>query len=53
MLLFLLSQGSEAAADLDMIKGMVEDTLFSAHPAMVLNLKASMFPSVVRKALCL
>ncbi|XP_027886251.1 phospholipid transfer protein C2CD2L isoform X1 [Xiphophorus couchianus] len=42
----LQRQGSEAAADLDMIKGMVEDTLFSAHPAMVLNLKASVFSSV-------
>ncbi|XP_007563265.1 phospholipid transfer protein C2CD2L isoform X1 [Poecilia formosa] len=42
----LQRQRSEATADLDMIKGMVEDTLFSAHPAMVLNLKASMSPSV-------
>ncbi|KAM4726693.1 phospholipid transfer protein C2CD2L isoform 2-T2 [Anableps anableps] len=42
----LQRQGSEAAADLDMIKGMVEDTLFSAHPAMVLNLKASVSPSL-------
>lgn len=45
----LQRQGSEAAADLGMIKGMVEDTLFSAQPAMVLNLKASMSPSLSPK----
>lgn len=31
--------GAEAEADLDMIKGLIEDTLFSTQPAMVLNLK--------------
>ncbi|MEQ2213009.1 hypothetical protein XENOCAPTIV_008184 [Xenoophorus captivus] len=40
-------QGSEAGADLDMIKGMVEDTLFGAQPAMVLNLKAFMSPCLL------
>uniref|UniRef100_A0A3B5B6P8 C2CD2 like n=1 Tax=Stegastes partitus TaxID=144197 RepID=A0A3B5B6P8_9TELE len=29
----------DGAVDLDMIKGLIEDTLFSTHPAMVLNLK--------------
>lgn len=53
MLLIISSQGSEAAADLGMIKGMVEDTLFSAQPAMVLTLKASMSASLVRKPFCL
>ncbi|KAM4546351.1 phospholipid transfer protein C2CD2L isoform 1-T1 [Fundulus diaphanus] len=42
----LQRQGSEAGADLDMIKGMVEDTLFSAQPAMILNLKPSVSPSL-------
>ncbi|XP_072231093.1 phospholipid transfer protein C2CD2L isoform X2 [Leuresthes tenuis] len=32
-------RGADGEADLDMIKGMVEDTLFSTQPAMVLNLK--------------
>ncbi|XP_038145052.1 phospholipid transfer protein C2CD2L isoform X1 [Cyprinodon tularosa] len=41
----LQRQGPGAGADLDMIKGMVEDSLFSAQPAMVLNLKASVSPS--------
>uniref|UniRef100_A0A3B5AU79 C2CD2 like n=1 Tax=Stegastes partitus TaxID=144197 RepID=A0A3B5AU79_9TELE len=35
----LQRQGAEGAVDLDMIKGLIEDTLFSTHPAMVLNLK--------------
>ncbi|MED6265198.1 hypothetical protein CHARACLAT_022970, partial [Characodon lateralis] len=42
-------QGSEAGADLDMIKGMVEDTLFGAQPAMVLNLKSFMSPCLSPK----
>ncbi|XP_030010083.1 phospholipid transfer protein C2CD2L isoform X2 [Sphaeramia orbicularis] len=32
-------QSTEGEADLDMIKGLIEDTLFSTQPAMVLNLK--------------
>uniref|UniRef100_A0A3P9HMH5 C2cd2 like n=1 Tax=Oryzias latipes TaxID=8090 RepID=A0A3P9HMH5_ORYLA len=32
---------SEGEADLHMIRGLIEDTLFSTQPAMVLNLKAS------------
>nr|XP_019941363.1 PREDICTED: C2 domain-containing protein 2-like [Paralichthys olivaceus]XP_019941364.1 PREDICTED: C2 domain-containing protein 2-like [Paralichthys olivaceus] len=32
-------QGTEGEADLSMIKGLIEDTLFSTQPAMVLNLK--------------
>ncbi|XP_040907073.1 phospholipid transfer protein C2CD2L isoform X2 [Toxotes jaculatrix] len=35
----LQRQGTEAEADLGMIKGLIEDTLFSTQPAMVLNLK--------------
>ncbi|XP_045895444.1 phospholipid transfer protein C2CD2L [Micropterus dolomieu] len=35
----LQTQGTEGEADLDMIKGLIEDTLFSTQPAMVLNLK--------------
>ncbi|KAM8897826.1 phospholipid transfer protein C2CD2L isoform 2-T3 [Spinachia spinachia] len=35
----LQRQGTEEAADVDMIKGLIEDTLFSTQPAMVLNLK--------------
>ncbi|XP_023135967.2 phospholipid transfer protein C2CD2L isoform X1 [Amphiprion ocellaris] len=35
----LQRQGAESEVDLDMIKGLIEDTLFSTHPAMVLNLK--------------
>nr|XP_046266726.1 phospholipid transfer protein C2CD2L isoform X2 [Scatophagus argus] len=37
----LQRQGTESEADLDMIKGLIEDTLFSTQPAMVLNLKTS------------
>uniref|UniRef100_A0A1A8FK66 C2cd2-like n=1 Tax=Nothobranchius korthausae TaxID=1143690 RepID=A0A1A8FK66_9TELE len=37
----LQRQGAEAEADLETIKGMIEDTLFSTQPAMVLNLKTS------------
>ncbi|XP_032390366.1 phospholipid transfer protein C2CD2L isoform X2 [Etheostoma spectabile] len=36
----LQRQGSECGVDLDMIKGLIEDTLFSTQPAMVLNLKS-------------
>ncbi|XP_073335956.1 phospholipid transfer protein C2CD2L [Pagrus major] len=36
----LQRKGTEGVADLDMIKGLIEDTLFSTQPAMVLNLKA-------------
>ncbi|XP_030293689.1 phospholipid transfer protein C2CD2L [Sparus aurata] len=36
----LQRKGTEGGADLDMIKGLIEDTLFSTQPAMVLNLKA-------------
>ncbi|KAF7655845.1 hypothetical protein LDENG_00049510 [Lucifuga dentata] len=35
----LQRQGTEGDADLDMIKALIEDTLFSTQPAMVLNLK--------------
>uniref|UniRef100_UPI003AAF4B19 phospholipid transfer protein C2CD2L n=1 Tax=Centroberyx gerrardi TaxID=166262 RepID=UPI003AAF4B19 len=35
----LQRQGGEGEADLGMIKGLIEDTLFSTQPAMVLNLK--------------
>ncbi|KAI4813764.1 hypothetical protein KUCAC02_002994 [Chaenocephalus aceratus] len=35
----LQRQDTEGQADLDTIKGLIEDTLFSAQPAMVLNLK--------------
>uniref|UniRef100_UPI0037E98495 phospholipid transfer protein C2CD2L n=1 Tax=Semicossyphus pulcher TaxID=241346 RepID=UPI0037E98495 len=35
----LQRQGSEVDADLGTIKGLIEDTLFSTQPAMVLNLK--------------
>ncbi|XP_068600604.1 phospholipid transfer protein C2CD2L [Brachionichthys hirsutus] len=35
----LQRQGSEGAADLDMIKGLLEDTLFDTQPAMIVNLK--------------
>ncbi|XP_068572321.1 phospholipid transfer protein C2CD2L isoform X2 [Cebidichthys violaceus] len=35
----LQRQATEVGADLDMIKGLIEDTLFSTQPAMVLNLK--------------
>ncbi|XP_068187225.1 phospholipid transfer protein C2CD2L [Antennarius striatus] len=33
-------QGFEGEEDLDMIKGLLEDTLFNTQPAMVVNLKA-------------
>ncbi|XP_069002697.1 phospholipid transfer protein C2CD2L isoform X1 [Embiotoca jacksoni] len=35
----LQRQGFECEVDLNMIKGLIEDTLFSTQPAMVLNLK--------------
>ncbi|XP_059208050.1 phospholipid transfer protein C2CD2L isoform X2 [Centropristis striata] len=35
----LQRQGAEGVADVDVIKGLIEDTLFSTQPAMVLNLK--------------
>lgn len=35
----LQRQGADSDADLDTIKGLIEDTLFSTQPAMVLNLK--------------
>ncbi|KAM9846725.1 phospholipid transfer protein C2CD2L isoform 2-T2 [Aulostomus maculatus] len=35
----LQRRGTESEVDLDMIKGLIEDTLFSSQPAMVLNLK--------------
>ncbi|XP_041657936.1 phospholipid transfer protein C2CD2L isoform X2 [Cheilinus undulatus] len=35
----LQRQGTDGDADLDTIKGLIEDTLFSTQPAMVLNLK--------------
>ncbi|XP_041863758.1 phospholipid transfer protein C2CD2L isoform X2 [Melanotaenia boesemani] len=35
----LQRRGTDSAADLDTIRGMIEDTLFSSQPAMVLNLK--------------
>lgn len=35
----LQRQGADSEVDLDMIKGLIEDTLFSTHPAMVLKLK--------------
>ncbi|XP_067347616.1 phospholipid transfer protein C2CD2L [Channa argus] len=36
----LQRQGAEGEADPDTIKGLIEDTLFSTQPAMVLNLKS-------------
>ncbi|KAM3601779.1 uncharacterized protein V6R79_018863 [Siganus canaliculatus] len=36
----LQKPGSEAVVDLSTIKGLIEDTLFSTQPAMILNLKA-------------
>ncbi|XP_055370507.1 phospholipid transfer protein C2CD2L isoform X2 [Betta splendens] len=39
-------QGAEGEADLCTIKGLIEDTLFSTQPAMVLNLKTSAPSSV-------
>lgn len=41
-------KSTEAEADLDMIKGMIEDTLFSTQAAMVLNLKTSETSRLVR-----
>ncbi|KAM3869539.1 phospholipid transfer protein C2CD2L [Diretmus argenteus] len=38
----LQRRGSDGGADLDMIKELIEDTLFSTQPAMVLNLKTCM-----------
>lgn len=35
----LQTQDAEAELDLDVIKGLIDDTLFSTQPAMVLNLK--------------
>ncbi|XP_062262942.1 phospholipid transfer protein C2CD2L [Platichthys flesus] len=35
----LQRKGTEGGVDLSMIKGLIEDTLFSTQPAMVLNLK--------------
>lgn len=40
---------TDAEADLDMIKGMIEDTLLSTEPAMVLNLKTSVPNRLVSK----
>uniref|UniRef100_A0A672FR19 Synaptotagmin-like mitochondrial and lipid-binding domain-containing protein n=1 Tax=Salarias fasciatus TaxID=181472 RepID=A0A672FR19_SALFA len=37
--LLFSSQATEGELDLDMVKGLIEDTLFSTQPAMVLNLK--------------
>lgn len=42
------SQGADGEADLDMIKTLIEDTLFSTQPAMVLNLKTCVSSPVVR-----
>ncbi|KAK2828536.1 hypothetical protein Q5P01_019570 [Channa striata] len=36
----LQRQGTEGEADLETIKGLIEDTLFSTQPAMLLNLKS-------------
>uniref|UniRef100_A0A3Q3WU59 Synaptotagmin-like mitochondrial and lipid-binding domain-containing protein n=1 Tax=Mola mola TaxID=94237 RepID=A0A3Q3WU59_MOLML len=44
----LSCQGCEGVADRDMIKGLIEDTLFSTQPAMVLNLKACASSPLVR-----
>ncbi|XP_049598313.1 phospholipid transfer protein C2CD2L isoform X1 [Syngnathus scovelli] len=35
----LLRHGADDKVDLDVIRSLVEDTLFSAHPAMILNLR--------------
>uniref|UniRef100_A0A8C2XDE8 C2cd2 like n=1 Tax=Cyclopterus lumpus TaxID=8103 RepID=A0A8C2XDE8_CYCLU len=43
------SQGTEGGADLDMIKGLIEDTLFSTQPTMVLNLKTCASSPLVKK----
>uniref|UniRef100_I3JD36 C2cd2 like n=1 Tax=Oreochromis niloticus TaxID=8128 RepID=I3JD36_ORENI len=37
----LQRRGTEGEADIDTIKGLIEDTLFSTQPAMVLNLRTS------------
>lgn len=44
-------QGAEGAADLEVIKGLVEDTLFSTQPAMVLSLRPSACSPAVRNLL--
>lgn len=38
-------------ADLDVIKGLIEDTLFSTQPAMVISLRASASSPLVRNVL--
>lgn len=42
------SQGIEGPTDLDMIKGLIEDALFSCQPAMILNLKTYASSPLVR-----
>lgn len=49
--LCFVPQGAEGVADLDVIKGLVEDTLFSTQPAMVLSLRPSACSPVVRNDL--
>lgn len=45
---YFFPQSHEGAADLDVIKGLIEDTLFSTQPAMVLSLRTSASSSLVR-----
>uniref|UniRef100_A0A3Q1IR48 Synaptotagmin-like mitochondrial and lipid-binding domain-containing protein n=1 Tax=Anabas testudineus TaxID=64144 RepID=A0A3Q1IR48_ANATE len=47
----LQRQGAGGEADLDTIKGLIEDTLLSTQPAMVLNLKSCASSPMVRKIL--
>lgn len=46
-------QGHEGAADLDVVKGLIEDTVFSTQPAMVLSLRAGASSPSVRSVHCI
>lgn len=45
-------QGHGGAADLDVVKGLIEDTVFSTQPAMVLSLRACASSPSVRSVYC-
>lgn len=45
--LFLL-KGSDRTVDRDMIAALVEDTLYTTHPAMILNLRACVSSPAVK-----
>lgn len=45
-------QGHGGAADLDVVKGLIEDTVFSTQPAMVLSLRACASGPSVRSVQC-